>query len=593
MTSDITKAFLQIAVNKEDQDVHRFLWTKDGKDRVMKFLGVPFGNTASPFLLNATIRHHLSQYSDSETSTAVEELKENLYVDDWITGADYEDETCELFRNGQKILKEGSLSLAKCNSNNEVIKDMFRHEFDSHSGTVSTKILGLKWLKTEDCFAFDGVDIPTQIVTTKRVVLSFIARLFDPFGFLSPYIMYLKILLQEIWLLKLDWDDNVPAPLHDRFKRWVQGLTEVQQWRIPRRYGLSLWSNLTGVEVHGFGDASEQGYGAVVYLRIPCSDGSYEVSLVTSRARVTPVKKVSLPRLELLGALLCARVVSFVLKALKLPSDTMCRYWTDSTVALGWIKGKHSRWKTFVANRVLEIQERTDVEQWSHCPGRGNPADIMTRGVLAGELVSSKQWLSGPSWLAGSLVLGKDKVMFDQVERFLQPETVAIVNVARVWLPEDVLKVERWGTLEKAIRITAWVVRVLQNMDKTKQHVSGKLSLQECATAKQILLKHVQSVAYSAEIEALKQGKSVGKSSPLLKLNPAIGKDGLVRIGGRLENSQLTYAEKHPVIVPKGRLATLLIRSEHFRAKHAGVEAMITTIRDNYCPFPYKKWPFC
>ncbi|XP_064653106.1 uncharacterized protein LOC135503461 [Lineus longissimus] len=183
MTSDITKAFLQIAVNKEDQDVHRFMWTKDGKDRVMKFLRVPFGNTASPFLLNATIRHHLSQYSDSETSTAVEELKENLYVDDWITGADYEDETCELFRNGQKILKEGSLSLAKCNSNNEVIKYMFIHEFDSHSGTVSTKILGLKWLKTEDCFAFDGVDIPTQIVTTKRVVLSFIARLFDPFGF--------------------------------------------------------------------------------------------------------------------------------------------------------------------------------------------------------------------------------------------------------------------------------------------------------------------------------------------------------------------------------------------------------------------------
>jgi len=110
LTADITKAFLQICIQRGDQDVHRFLWKCQDSVRVMRFVRVPFGNKSSPFLLNATIKHHLESYPNSEV---VEELRENLYVDDWLSGADSADEGCAKFNEARTILAEAGMSLSK------------------------------------------------------------------------------------------------------------------------------------------------------------------------------------------------------------------------------------------------------------------------------------------------------------------------------------------------------------------------------------------------------------------------------------------------------------------------------------------------
>ena len=579
LTADITKAFLQIRVREEDQDVHRFLWDHNGSVRIMKILRVPFGNKSSPFLLNATIRHHLSKYPEGRV---VEELKENLYVDDWLTGANSEEECCELFQGANEMMLEANMPLAKCASNNDVVSDMFFQEFGAkHVGSESVKILGLKWLTGPDCFSFDGLEVPVELTTTKRVVLSFLARLFDPLGFLTPFTMVPKILIQEMWQLGLDWDADVPEGIHVQFLHWVSGLKLLHDWQIPRCYTSSPWTGLGGMELHSFGDASERGYGAVVYLRVPSGDGTFDVSIVTARARVAPLKKVTVPRLELLGALLAARLVVFVCGALKLPELTY-RCWTDSTVALAWIKGDPGRWKPFVANRVTEIQGLTDPSCWAHCCGKDNPADLVTRGMLAEDLIASKIWLKGPVWLASSLDGEHDDVQYEQPGQ-IEEEVAPVVTVVTEPPVPDILEVERWGTFQKALHVVSWVLRFIRNLKSpASQRLTGSLSYEEVTNAKVKLFGSVQKATYPREIEMLNQGQLVQKNSSLYRLNPFVGRDGLLRIKGRLQRSELPYEEKHPIILPKCHLTKLLVRFQHELLKHAGVDTVISSLRNTY-----------
>ena len=281
----------------------------------------------------------------------------------------------------------------------KVLVDKFKDDFGpKYQGVESVKVLGMTWLSAEDCFIFQGVSLPSpsEIGCTKRVVLSLTARLFDPLGLLSPFSIVAKMLFQEVWRLGLDWDEDLPPELKLKFVAWVEGFDVIKQWKIPRCYSGGLaWKSMTGVELHAFGDASQTGYGACVYIRIPGPDGSYRVILVISKAKVAPLKPVSLPSLELLYSLLCARLLVFTRSALKLSEDTTYRCYSDSQVALAWIRGNAGRWKTFVANRVGEIQGLTSPSQWYHCPGPENSADLVTRGLSAQQLVNSTLWLHG------------------------------------------------------------------------------------------------------------------------------------------------------------------------------------------------------
>lgn len=239
------------------------------------------------------------------------------------------------------------------------------------------------------------------MVVTKRVVLSYIARLFDPLGFLTPFTMLAKVLFHDLWRLGLAWDEEVPVDTRKQFTRWVSGFEVLRKWEIPRSYTGHPWRDNVKIELHGFGDASEKEYGACVYLCTQTSDGAHCSTLVTFRAKVAPLKKMTLPRLELLGALLCARLVSFVREALRLPVDVSYTCWTDSMVVLSWVQGQPSRWKDFVSNRLVEIQDIKSPSRWQHCPGVENPADLVTSGVHAPDLVGSQLWLRRTDFLYG------------------------------------------------------------------------------------------------------------------------------------------------------------------------------------------------
>ena len=580
MTSDITKAFLQISVNKSDRDVHRFLLLAmiDGKPvvRHMRFTQLPFGNTASPFLLNATIRHHLSLYPESPI---IKELVDNMFVDNWLSGGDTLEEAFTNHKVALEIFGHANMPLTQWHSNSKDLSSNFDElaKLDE-SRSMVVSVLGMSWLPSSDCFSFESfIYNNVEIVATKRALLSVIAKLFDPLGFLSPFVMHAKILFQDCWRLGIDWNDPLPQHLKTRFIEWISDCKYLRDYHFNRCYFPDLkWTTLEQVELHAFGDASEKGFGCTIYMKIwdPHS-GIFRTSFVAAKSRVAPIKKVTLPRLELLAALLTARFIKFVIKALRLNSNTTYYCWSDSKVTLSWIKGNPYDWKMFVANRVTEIQNLTSPSNWFYCPGSENPADLITRGLLVHKLLTNPLWLRGPPWLSRRLSYDIQNFSVKCPDEKEEQSTVFLsVNYNNIDL--DV-----WSSFTRAQRTFAWILRFIFNCRNIAK-LKGPISQEELTLAKDKLFICAQINSFPREIEALRCHKLIHRGSPLARLNPILDKNNILRARGRLENANVSYETRCPIIIPRGHLAKLIVSFQHLTMKHAGVCSIVTSLRINF-----------
>ena len=583
LTADITKAFLQIELRPEDRDVHRFLLNKNEKVRHMRFTRVTFGNSASPFLLNATIKFHLSKFEEDKT---IRELKQNLYVDDWLSGADDEKELMEMMVKSEQILKEGSFPLTKWASNSPQVREKLKRLSECDQKETQ-KVLGMVWNTAADCFLFETCHEVSGLLFTKRKLLGLIARQFDPLGLLTPYTVSLKILFQDVWRAGHDWDTPLPDDVQDEIEGWVEGLGKINKWNIPRRITRQSWTGQKNSELAVFVDASEKAYGCCIYMKTFNENGPY-VTLVTSKVRVAPLKRVTLPRLELLSALLGARLLNFVISALELPEDIPYTCWTDSKIAEGWIKGESSRWKQFIRNRVVEIQNLTSPSCWKHVPGKENPADLLTRGVTSNLLTQSDLWLHGPHWLlfyTSQPAVGTMLQDFADDEEMVFEERLSTVPVCSL-APQmtTLVDYERFSSFGKLVRVIALVLKFIRKLKKYPSPTGKSFALDEnIGNARKVLLKDIQGRFYSSEIKDLKVNGTVGRNSSLLSLSPFLDSEGIIRIRGRLgHDPSLLYDEKHPVVMPKCHASYLLVRSQHELMKHVGVGTLVSALRNEY-----------
>jgi len=260
------------------------------------------------------------------------------------------------------------------------------------------KALGIHWDVEHDML---HVSTPTQIPTseavTKRIIASGTAGVFDVLGLFAPAIIPARILLQEMWKRSLTWDEPVPTDIRDKWNVWVHDLPIINNYSIPRRLSNSN-VRIVFRALHGFSDASSVAYGAAIYLRCVCEDGSITVTLVTAKARVLPVKPVTIPKAELLGAHLLAKMLHGTRKILEIATPNMFT-WTDSEIVIHWLSKLPSQLDRFVANRVQSIRELLPHTNWRHVRSADNPSDLASRGVRATDLVKSDLWWNGPPWL--------------------------------------------------------------------------------------------------------------------------------------------------------------------------------------------------
>lgn len=225
-------------------------------------------------------------------------------------------------------------------------------------------------------------------MTQKDSLLQATARIFDPFGFLAPISITTKIMFQSLWERGAQWDDPLPSDILETWNKWCEQLPDLRKVSVPRKLGQDIKNDSAQPELHVFCDASPKAYGAVAYIKSRTNQG-IDIVLLMAKSRVAPLKRLSLPRLELMGALIGARLARYVIERLGIPTIRI-HCWSDSSVALSWIRSSALKWKPFVSNRVQEIQTLTDPAVWNHCPGRENPADLLTRGVLPSALVVSE-----------------------------------------------------------------------------------------------------------------------------------------------------------------------------------------------------------
>ena len=430
LAADIEKAFLMVLVAECDQDALRFLWIDDinKEDRsvvVMRFARVMFGISSSPFLLNATIKHLVERHKDTDPEF-VEMFLSSIYVDDITFGAEDDESAYRLYQKSKQVMLEGGFNLRKFVTNSDPLQlkieqaerridavkeqeadQAFSEEDKSYTkGTLGSKrecgegeqkILGVSWHYLKDQLVFDLSAIARvmrEMEPTKRHNVGIATRFYDPLGFVSPITVKFKMLFQELCSAKVNWDEPL---LGDLLYKWRSLVSNFQAISIPRCY-LSSSEDTTN-QLIGFCDASANAYAAVVYLRRGTGEGS--VSFVAAKTKVSPVgNKQTIPRLELLSALLLARLIVTVSIALR--SEVLLEkpvYFTDSKIAMYWIKRTEREWKPFVQNWVDNIRSLTHIDRWKHCPGADNPADIPSRGSSPSELSTSQLWCHGPDWL--------------------------------------------------------------------------------------------------------------------------------------------------------------------------------------------------
>lgn len=536
IVADVEKAFLQIGLQQEDRDATRFLWLKDVNGEVVadnlqhyRFCRVPFGVISSPFLLNATVRHHLNQTNNKINK----QIAEDIYVDNLVTGTQTVKDSLEVYKTAKESFKNISMNLRDWNSNSKEFKNQIPQQ-DLDKRTDKVKILGIEWDLLSDTLKLSpNYNTSIEDSSTKRGILKVIASIYDPCGFVAPMILPAKLLLQELWKKKFKWDDL----LCDEFlKKWQLILLELQDIKevtVPRLYsgrdGKDV-SKQMKYELHCFSDASMQAYAAVVYLRAYNeSEDRSDVSFVLGKSRLAPIKDkkdLQIPRLELLGALIGSRLINYVTKYMRLP--VTARYlWIDSEIVLNWLMSEKLL-PPFVSNRINEIKLSQDLIL-RYVPTKNNPADGATRPTDS--VRSNTIWLSGPEFLKCNADKWPKDFKRTPVPTHTHTETSAV--------GEDLL-------------------------DRNK-----------CSEQNLEILK-LQEEHFPKEVQGIKT--DLARSLFLFK-----DELGLLRCGGRFQNTDWTDEKKYPILLPTNtEFTTKIVEAAHKDNYHVGVGHTLAIIRGKY-----------
>ena len=583
LIADITQAFLNFEIAAEHKDYLRFLFVDfddPGKIQAYRFNRGCFGVNCMPFLMSGTINYHMNSLKTNENIDLVpfiDQFLRDLYMDDVTTAVNNGDEGIQFYDFAKKAMKSAGLDLRKWESSLQKLREHMNCDGD----ILEKKVLGLTW-SAEDEFVFDFVQLVNyalQQPLTKVTILSVGHRFYDPVGWIAPIIIIAKILFQAVCLCNLKWDDKLSDELADRWLKYLNQLLEIKCIRVPRYVFSGFPSVVNEVELHGFCDSSDQAYCAVTYIRAKSASVSCS-RIIAAKTKVAPIKKISIPRLELLSCVLLTELMKNICISLKdVVNISKLYYWNDSEVALAWIKGVCKQWKPWVQNRVKKIRKETEVDCWRYVKTTENPADIGTREETALKLLSSDLWWYGPDFIR------KETLIYEDIELNLDVEEELVfammVDSVKILGIGAIIEIERFSRLGTLLRVTAYVLRVIdicRSHRKTNEGVipnrlKDVIDVDEMERALEYWVLYEQSVIR----------KNNNFKNLLKQLNLMEDNKNILRLRGRLEHSHLCYDTKHPMLLDRGSYFTkLVILDAHENVKHLRMKSTLNELRKRF-----------
>lgn len=370
--ADIEAMFHQVRISEEDSDLLRFLWWPDGdvsKDlEEYKMVVHIFGATSSPSCANFALRQCAKDHSDEFDPETISTVLRNFHVDDCLKSVENEVDALTLANNLIVLCARGGFRLNKWVSNSKALLPSLPEgdcakkvkDLDLDQGIMSVeRALGVQWCIKTDSFKFK-IELQEKPLT-HRGILSMVSSIYDPLGMLAPVILSAKQILQELCCLKLGWDEKIPERIQRAWFIWLKDLQLLENYKIRRCLKPDGFGEPVSAQLHHFADASNRGYGTVSYLRM---SNKYRVhyAFLIGKARVAPLKPITIPRMELTAAAVAVRMDRMLQEELEIPLEQSV-FWTDSTSVLKYIRNETSRFNTFVANRITTIRAASDSHQ--------------------------------------------------------------------------------------------------------------------------------------------------------------------------------------------------------------------------------------
>ncbi|XP_055590276.1 uncharacterized protein LOC129742402 [Uranotaenia lowii] len=601
---DLKEMFHQIKIKEDDKSAQRFLWRDNPSDKptIYTMDVATFGAACSPcsaqYVKNINAYEHEQQFP-----AAVEAIVYGHYVDDYLDSRDNEEEIIKLIKEVKFVHQQGGFEIRNFLSNSAyVLTEIGGEDFPETKDlnlTVQMKsqsVLGIKWLPESDLFTFtlnlpslDPAVLDGSIRPTKRQILRTVMSLYDPLGMLAAFIIHGKIVIQSLWKLGCMWDEQIDNSSFFYWKRWTSMFCHLGDIRIPRAYfNTAIPENCHPIQLHTFVDASEEAYACAAYFRF-YERGAPHCVLVGAKAKVAPVKPLSIPRLELQAAILGIRLADFIQRNHQL-SIAKRFFWTDSATVLHWIHSDARKYNAYVACRIGEILTSTEIAEWKWVPTKNNVADEATKWGQGPCFNVNSRWFRGPEFLWDHLESWPEQKWKPSNENE-EMRSTCLHHQRALELIIDIARFSKW---ERLLRTVAYMFRFGMPRKTADRPIGVKpleyLEQQYLKQAELALFRIAQRESFPDELavfERSRNGKPAGVvpiTSPLYKLSAFISEEGVVKMDGRIGAApNLPIEAKYPIILAKTHPLTFLIVDYYHRQfLHHNAETVFNELRQRF-----------